>query len=202
VQLRHVGGLPHAPTLVVALEPPQEALEGLTMTTTAPAQVTKKVERKAGGMPNWAFLSVGKNHEGKWTAYWPYTSKIGGQPFLTRFMVFRTPYLGLDITRVHMADDQREYPHDHSRTFFSWKWGWYAEEVYTDPGDLKAVQHKRHRRLGIHRLGHDEANSITHVSPRLVTVLLTLRQRHASNYWTPDGMQSIGMGVDQGEDWV
>jgi hypothetical protein len=165
-------------------------------------QVTSKVERKAGGMPAYALLGVGKNHEGKWTAYWPYTSEIDGERFLTRFIVFRTPYLGLDVTRVHMADDQREYPHDHSRAFYSWKFGWYAEEVYDDPSDLAVKRSIRHRRFGIHRLGHDQAHSITYVSPKLVTVLLTLRQRHASSYWTPAGKQGTGMGVDQGEDWV
>jgi len=172
------------------------------MTITDNPQVTAKTERKNGGMPNWALLGVGRNHEGRWCAYWPYTSEINGERFLTRFIVFRTPYLGLDVTRVHMADDQREYPHDHSRTFFSGKLGWYDEDVYTDPEDLAKVTHKRHRRFSIHRLGHDQAHSITEVSPRLVTVLLTLRQRHASNYWTPGGKQLIGMGVDMGDDWV
>lgn len=159
--------------------------------------VTSKVERKAGGMPDYAVLGIGRNHEGWLTAYWPYTSEIGGQRFLTRFIVFRTPWLGLDVTRVHMADDQREYPHDHSRTFLSWKFGWYAEEVYDDPSDLGRKRHVRHRRLGIHRLRFTEAHSITAVSPRLITVLLTLRRRQPSNYWTPEGKQSTGMGVDQ-----
>ncbi len=169
------------------------------MTTTT---VTNKVERKAGGMPACALLGVGRNHEGRWTAWWPYTADIDGKRFLTRFIVFRTPLIGLDVTRVHMADDQRDWPHDHSRTFLSWKLGWYAEDVFTEPADLGVMTHRRHRRFGIHRLGHDQAHSITEVSPRLVTVLLTLRQRHASNYWTPAGKQSTGMGVDQGEDWV
>jgi hypothetical protein len=165
-------------------------------------QVTGKVERKHGGMPGWAVLGVGRNHEGRLVRYWPYTSEINGRRFLTRFMVFRTPYLGLDITRVHMADNQREFPHDHSRTFYSWKLGWYDENVYTNPADLLVMKQRRHPRFSIHRLGHDQAHSITAVSPRLVTVLLTLRQRHASNYWTPEGFQTIGMGVDQGDDWV
>jgi hypothetical protein len=169
--------------------------------TDAPTQVEAKVERKAGGMPNWALLGVGRNHEGKWTRYWPYTSEIDGERFLTRFIAFRSPYLGLDISRVHMADDQRAFPHDHSRTFYSWKFGWYAEDIYSDPADLGVKRHKRHRRFGIHRLGNDQAHSITEVSPRLVTVLLTLRQKHASNYWTPQGFQSIGMGVDQSDTW-
>src|SRR6266567_266399 len=97
------------------------------MTTTT---VTNKVERKAGGMPACALLGVGRNHEGRWTAWWPYTADIDGKRFLTRFIVFRTPLIGLDVTRVHMADDQRDWPHDHSRTFLSWKLGWYAGRVH------------------------------------------------------------------------
>ena len=138
------------------------------MTTETPApQVTAEVKRKHGGMPDWALLGIGIDTAGKLRLYWPYTSEINGERFLTRFMVVRSPYASCDITRISMADDRREYPHDHSRTFFSWKFGWYEEDVYTDPADLSAVQHKRHRRLGIHRLRHSEAHSITRVSPRL-----------------------------------
>jgi hypothetical protein len=170
-------------------------------TQDAEAQVTAKTERSHGGMPNWAVLGIGRNHEGRLKVYWPYKSEINGERFLTRFIVFRSPYLGLDISRVHMADDQREYPHDHSRTFYSLKFGWYNEDVYDEPADIGIKTHKRHRPFGIHRLGNDQAHSITEVSPKLVTVLLTLRQKHASNYWTPRGFQSIGMGVDQSDTW-
>jgi hypothetical protein len=163
-------------------------------------QVSNKVERKNGGMPNYAVLGVGVQG-GKLGTYWPYTSEIDGKRFLTRFIVFRTPWLGLDVTRVHMADDQRAYAHDHSRTFWSWKFGWYAEDVFTDPADLAVMRHTRHRKFGIHRLRYDQAHSITHVSPRLVTVLLTGRRRQPSSYWTPEGKQSTGMGVDQA-DWA
>jgi hypothetical protein len=172
----------------------------MTMTTATQApQVTAEVKRKHGGMPDWALLGVGRDAEGKLRLYWPYTSEINGERFLTRFIVLRTPYGSCDITRISMADDQREFPHDHSRTFWSWKLGWYAEDVYTDQADLSAMQHKRHRRLGIHRLRHTEAHSITSVSPRLVTVLVSGRQRQTSNYWTPTGLQTIGMAVDREE---
>ena len=160
-------------------------------------QAGSKVERKHGGLPNWALLGVGRN-QGRLACYWPYTTEINGQRFLTRLMVVRTPYIGVDITRVHMADNQREFPHDHSRTFFSWKLGSYDEDVYYDPEDLKNTRHRRHRMLSIHRLGHDQAHSITRVSPHLVTVLLTLRQRHTSHYWTPEGMQATGVNPGDG----
>jgi hypothetical protein len=170
----------------------------MTIKKQATAAVTSKVERKHGGMPDWCLLGVGPDADGRWRTYWPYTSEIGGRRFLTRFIVFRCPLASVDVSRVHMADSQREYPHDHSRTFRSWKFGWYAEDVHDDPDDLTSKRHIRHRRLGIHRLRHDQAHSITEVSPHLVTVLFLGRRRHASNYWTPDGMQSIGMAVDQG----
>ena len=163
--------------------------------TTGTAEAT--VERKGGGMPNWCVLGIGINHERRVVRYWPYTSEINGKRFLTRFIVVRTPLASVDITRVHMPDDQRAYPHDHSRTFWSWKFGWYAEEVFSDKGDLTARRSVRHRRFGIHRLQYTEAHSITVVSPRLVTVLFLGPRRQASNYWTPDGLRSIGMGVDQ-----
>jgi hypothetical protein len=169
----------------------------MTDTATPAALVTPEVKRKNGGMPDWAFLGAGTDHEGRLRLYWPYTSDVGGRRFLTRFILFRTPWASMDITRISMADDQREYPHDHSRTFWSWKWGWYAEDVYDDPDDLARVRHVRHRRLGVHRLRHDQAHSITEVSPHLVTVLFLGRRRQKSSYWTPEGKQTTGMAVDQ-----
>lgn len=165
------------------------------------AQVTHHPERTHGGMPNWAILGVGIDTAGKVRLYWPYRSKIDGQPFLTRFIVVRNPWFSMDITRIGMADDQREYPHDHSRTFRSWKFGWYEEDVYYDKNDLTNKRHKRHGRFSLHRLRYTQAHSITKVSPKLVTVLFLGRQRQTSNYWTPDGLQSIGMAVDQ-EAWA
>lgn len=164
------------------------------------AQVTHTVERTHGGMPNWALLGVGIDTSRKIRLYLPYRSKIDGRPFLTRFIVIRNPWFSLDITRIGMADDQREYPHDHSRTFNSFKLGWYAEDVYYDRDDLTNKRHIRHRRFGIHRLRYTQAHSITEVSPHLVTILFLGRQRQKSNYWTPAGLQTIGMAVDQ-EPW-
>jgi len=163
-----------------------------------PSEVTNKVERSHGGMPSWAILGIGRNHEGKIRIYWPYKSEIDGERFLTRFILFRTKYAGCEITRIHMDDTSRPFPHDHSRTFLSGKlWGTYTEWVYYDPQDLSKKKLIAHRRFGLHRLRHTEAHSIMWVSPRLVTVLFTGPQRQASNYWTPSGLQSIGMGVDQ-----
>ena len=163
----------------------------------APAQVTHEVTRTHGGMPNWALLGVGIDAEGKVRLYWPYRSRIDRQPFLTRFIFIRTPWFSVDITRIGMADDQREYPHDHSRTFFSWKLGWYEEDVHYDKSNPSRKVHKRHGRFSVHRLRYTEAHSITEVSPHLVTVLFLGRQRQKSNYWTPAGLQTIGMAVDQ-----
>jgi hypothetical protein len=152
--------------------------------STAPSTVTHKVERKGGGMRRWMFMT-------------PYWSEIDGQRFLSRFVFIFTPLFGCHVTRIHMADNQREYPHDHSATFWSWKLGWYAEDVYDDPADLGSRRHVRHRRFGIHRLRWTEAHSITQVSPRLVTVLFLSRRRNNSTYWTPAGRQSIGMKMDE-----
>jgi hypothetical protein len=146
--------------------------------------VTHKVTRSKGGMRKWMFLT-------------PYWSEIDGQRFLSRFVVFFTPLAGFHVTRIHMPDNQREYPHDHSATFWSWKLGWYAEDVYTDPADLTRKRHVRHMPFGIHRLKWTEAHSITEVSPRLVTVLFLGPRRNHSVYWTPAGKQSIGMKMDE-----
>jgi len=162
--------------------------------------VTKKVQRTHGGMPDWALLGVGKDAEGRWRTYWPYTSEIDGQRFLTRFIFIRNPWFSVDITRIGMADDQREWPHDHSRTFRSLKFGWYEEDVYDDVAEPLRFRHVRHGRFSIHRLKYTQAHSITRVSPKLVTVLFLGRKRQKSNYWTPAGLQTIGMAVDQ-EPW-
>jgi hypothetical protein len=146
--------------------------------------VTPKVERKGGGMRKWMFME-------------PYYSRINGKPFLTRFIFFFTPLAGCHITRIHMADNQREWPHDHSATFWSLKFGWYAEQIFTDPADLTQTRSIRHRRFGIHRLRYSEAHSITAVSPHLFTILFLGPRRQASNYWTPDGKQSLGLKMDE-----
>jgi len=161
--------------------------------------VTNKVVRTHGGMPSWAILGIGRNHEGKIKVYWPYKSDIDGQRFLTRFIPLRTPWVSIDITRIHMDDGERVHPHTHSRSFASLKFGWYAENVFYDPNDLSNMRHIRHRRFGIHRLGYDEAHSITEVSPKLWTILFLGPSRSKSWYWTPQGRQSIGMGIDQDE---
>lgn len=148
------------------------------------AAVTPVVERKGGGMRRWMFFE-------------PYWSDIGGKRFLTRFVIAFTPWAGLHVTRIHMADDAREWPHDHTRTFWSWKLGSYDENVYDGQVTNPSVRHVRHRRLGIHRLRHDQAHSITRVSPRLVTVLVLGPHRHGSGYWTPTGKKSLGMHVDE-----
>lgn len=150
---------------------------------------TVKVERKNGGMPRYAFLR-------------PWWSDIGGQRFLTRFIVLFTPLGGLHVTRIHMADNAREYPHDHSRTFWSLKLGWYSEDVYSDPGNLSAVRHVRHRRFSIRRLRYTEAHSITAVSPRLVTILFLGPARQESSYWTPGGKRSTGLESGTGDEFT
>ena len=145
-------------------------------------QVT--VVRKYGGMQRFMFMK----------RYW---SEIDGRRFLTRFVFVFTPWGGCHITRIHMADNQRDWPHDHSATFWSWKFGWYAENVYSGDPSNPVMRYVRHRRFGIHRLRYDEAHSITEVSPRLFTVLFLGRRRHGSHYWTPDGLVGLGMKMDE-----
>jgi hypothetical protein len=153
---------------------------------TAPG-VTPKMTRKFGGMPNYAFLT-------------PYWSRIDDKPFLSRFILFRTPLCSIDITRIHMADNQREWPHDHSRNFWSFKLlGDYEEDVYIDPHDLRERFHKKHGWLSVHKMSRYHAHSITKISPMLVTVLFLGRQKQKSNSGTPDGKVSIGFKVDQDE---
>jgi hypothetical protein len=156
--------------------------EGSVVTT----YVTHKVERRKGGMPRWAFFT-------------PYGSHIDGKPFLTRFIFFSTPYGGCHITWSRQADNQREYPHDHSATFLSVRLlGGYEEDVFTEPADLSVREHRVHRWLSASRLRWTEAHSITRIS-RLgtVTLLILGRRRNHSVYWTPEGKQSIGLKMDQ-----
>ncbi len=151
-------------------------------------QVTNVVTRKDGGMPEYAFC-------------YKYWSNIDGQRFLSRFILFRTPWASVDITRIHMADDRRAWPHDHSRSFVSLKLlGSYDEDVFYDPEDLTSRRHRRHGWLSCHLMRYTMAHSITRVSPLLVTVLFLGPKRQKSNYWTPEGKQTIGMKVDS-DDW-
>ena len=41
------------------------------------------------------------------------------------------------------------------------------------------------------------AHSITAVKPFTVTLLLLGRRRQKSDYWTPEGMQPLGMAMDR-----
>jgi hypothetical protein len=157
-----------------------------------------KVERKNGGMPKWAVLSF-SIVAGKPRFYWPYTSDVGGKRFLTRFIPLFTPWGGTHITRVSMADDQRKYPHDHSATFASLKFGSYEEDVYSDPDDLSQAEHRVHRRFSCHVLRYNQAHSITRVSPHLVTILFLGWRRNKSSYWTPEGKIPLGMTMD--DEW-
>lgn len=166
-----------------------------------PAQVTSEVKRKHGSMPRWAVLGVGADAAGKLRLYWPWWSDINGERFLTRIIVIRNRWMTLEITRIHMADNQREHPHDHSHGFLSWVFGWYAETVFYDPDDLSKMRHVRHRRFGIHRLRHTEAHSITGVSPKLWTALMAGPVKQTSSYWTPGGKRSSGVNGDQ-ESWA
>jgi hypothetical protein len=149
------------------------------------ARITHKVERKGGGMRRWMFAE-------------PYYSDIDGQRFLTRFVFWFTPFGGCHVTRIHMADDQREHPHDHTRTFISIKLaGGYEEDVYS--GDIASPdrRHRKHRWLSWHVMPYDQAHSITAVRPLTVTLLFLGRHRHGSGYWTPDGKVPLGMPVDE-----
>jgi hypothetical protein len=148
--------------------------------------VTPKVERTKGGMRKWMFFEK-------------YYSRIDDEPFLSRYVLFFTPWAGLHVTRIHKPDNQREWPHDHSATFWSWKFGWYAENVYSGDPLNPVKTHVKHRRFGIHRLGWDQAHSITEVSPHLWTILFLGRRRNRSSYWTPQGKQSLEMTMD--DEW-
>lgn len=155
-----------------------------TKTTAAEPKMT----RSGGGMRRWMFFT-------------PYHSDVNGQRFLTRFVFFFTPFAGAHITRIHSADDQRKWPHDHSASFLSIRLlGWYDEYVYTDPGNLSRREFRVHRWLSASRLRHGEAHSITDVAPYTVTLLLLGRRRNKSSYWTDQGKQPLGMTMDDDPD--
>lgn len=144
-----------------------------------------RVERRGGGMPERAFLS-------------PWWSRIGGRPFLSRFIVFLTPRAGCLLTWIRQADIQREWPHDHASSFWSFMLlGSYDEKVYDDPADLAKVRVRHHRWLSGHVLRHDQAHSVTRVGKFTVTLVITGRRKHKRSYWTPQGRQSTGMKMDE-----
>lgn len=119
----------------------------------------------------------------------PYQVTIGGRTFLKRRTIFLTPLCGLLWTRIYSADDQRQYPHDHSASFWSLKFGWYAEDVH----DKNGKRHVMHLRFSCHLMRYDQAHSITAVSPHLRTLVLVLRHRQDPSYWTPQGKVPTGM---------
>lgn len=146
-----------------------------------------EVTRKNGGMPEWALFRT----------YW---TKVGARRFISRFIVLRTPFGGVEITRIHTDDNDRPHPHDHSRSFISFKAGSYDEWVYYDPEDLTQRRLRRHRPLSAHLMRYVWAHSITRVSRRLVTVTFLGPRRQRSSYWTPDGKRLSGVNPLQGKE--
>lgn len=137
-------------------------------------------------MPRWAFFA-------------PYWTHINDKPFLNRFIFFFTPLGGCHVTWIRQADNQREWPHDHSATFLSLRLsGWYEEDVFDNPDDLTVKHHRHHGWLSARRLRYDQAHSITRISRfPLITVLFLGRRRQKSSYWTPEGKKSTGMKMDE-----
>jgi len=148
------------------------------------AQDTPTVTRTGGAMPEWALMR-------------PWTSDVGGERFLTRLIVARTPLFAVEITRIRTDDRKRPHPHDHSRSFLSFKFGSYDEWVYDNPADLAERRHRMHGRLSLHLLRRTQAHTITYVSPRLVTILLGGPRRQKSSYWTPAGKVPTGVNASR-----
>lgn len=147
-------------------------------------QATPEVRRKGGSMPEWAMF--------RW-----FTSDVNHRRFITRFILLRTPFISLDVSRIHKDDRDRPHPHDHSRSFASLKFGSYDEWVYYDPTDLSKRRFRSHRRFSLHLLRYTQAHSITRVSPRLITVLFLGPRHQESTYWTPTG--KVLTGVNPGK---
>jgi hypothetical protein len=147
---------------------------------------TDEVTRKDGGMPEHAFL-------------YPWWVNINGKRFISRLVIFKTPWAGIDVSRIHMPDDDRDHPHDHSRSFISLKLGWYNEWVYYNPSDLTQRRLRKHRWFSAHLMRYQWAHSITEVSPHLVTILFLGRTRQKSSYWTSTGKQLTGVNPGRDE---
>jgi hypothetical protein len=148
--------------------------------------ITPKVDRKDGGMPKRAFLR-------------PYYSRIDGKPFLSRFIFWFTPKSGCHVTWIRQADNQREWPHDHTATFKTLILsGSYEESVYSGDPANPVKTHRKHRWLSRMELRWDQAHSITSISRWPLVTLLTLGERcNSSSYWTPKGKEALGMPADE-----
>jgi hypothetical protein len=130
----------------------------------------------------------------------PYWSDVDGKPFLTRFVFWFNPRGGCHVTFIHQPDNQREWPHDHSASFVSVKLiGGYEEDVYSGSHTRPDKRHRKHRWLSCHVMHASEAHSITRTSRILVTLVILGQRVQPSNYWTPQGLKSIGLRMD--DEW-
>jgi hypothetical protein len=134
-----------------------------------------RTERKNGGMPRW-----GVNRR-----YWV---RVGDEPFLDRRVLVICPQFAVLLTDIYGPDAGRD-PHDHSRAFTSLILsGSYAEDVYCDPGDLRKVTRRHHRRWSVHRMPAGRAHGITSVPGGTArTLVLAGRSRGTWSFWTPRG---------------
>jgi hypothetical protein len=144
-------------------------------------QVMGDVERKGDGMPDRAFMKT----------YW---TNVGGKRFISRWILFRTDWFSIEISRIHRADDMRADPHDHSRSFISIKLiGSYDEYVYYNPNDLSQRRERTHSWLSWHLMRYNMAHSIIRVSPILITMTILGCKKQASSYWREEGKVLTGV---------
>lgn len=64
-----------------------------------------------------------------------YVIRVGGEPYLVRYRILKTPWFGVYLHHILVSDRDRAL-HDHPWSFFSLVlWGAYKEYLFSDSGD-------------------------------------------------------------------
>lgn len=110
---------------------------------------------------------------------------FGDEPYLTRYVLFRTPWFGIYVHAIHSPDGDRD-PHNHPRQFWSCVLrGGYTEHVTTD--GIKGYP-RAHRAGTIHKMHLAMFHGIASLSRRPTWTLLVVgRIRQEWGFMTTAG---------------
>lgn len=115
-----------------------------------------------------------------------------GDTYLFRYRIIKTPFGGIYLHHILMADTDRD-PHDHPFRFWSFVLsGGYSEEIFEDLsydlGDgvlcAERIYRRRWLRHSWHRMDTNAAHMITRVLPKTKTLVFVGPRVREWGFWT------------------
>ena len=118
----------------------------------------------------------------KWTLWRWFDIRINGVLYLSRLVLLRTPWFGLNLHWIHKPDPDRDL-HDHPWWFAAFVVsGGYIEITSPEPTTNK----KRVRMINFfNKKNTKEAHRITDVQPNTITLILTGPKKKSWGFYVP-----------------